>query len=223
MSDKERRYDAVVFDLDGTLLDTLSDLTCSANAAAAKYGFAERTREEIRSFVGNGLRRLIQQMIPEGESDPDFENVYNSFKEHYAVHCMDETEPYPGIMALLDWLKKEGYKTAIVSNKPDFAVKKLKDVYFGELADAAIGDREGYNRKPAPDSVYQALEEIKVDRDRAVYVGDSDVDIMTAKNAGMDCIAVSWGFRSREFLIEHGAEPSRIAANVRELRRILED
>ena len=154
MSDRERRYDAVVFDLDGTLLDTLSDLTCSANAAAAKYGFAERTREEIRSFVGNGLRRLIQQMIPEGESDPDFENVYNSFKEHYAVHCMDETEPYPGVMALLDWLKKEGYKTAIVSNKPDFAVKKLKDVYFGELADAAIGDREGYNRKPAPDSVY---------------------------------------------------------------------
>lgn len=222
MSSRQRRYDAVIFDLDGTLLDTLSDLTSSANAAAMKYGFVKRSREEIRSFVGNGIRRLIQQIVPEGEENPDFENVYTSFREHYNAHCMDETEPYPGIMLLLDQLKKEGYKTAIVSNKADFAVKKLKDVYFGELVDVAIGEREGCRRKPAPDSVWKALEEIGVERDRAVYVGDSDVDIMTAKNAEMDCIPVSWGFRSREFLIGHGAKPDDIASNVRELKDILE-
>ena len=176
----ERRYDAVVFDLDGTLLDTLTDLMNSANAAAEKYGFAPHTREEIRSFVGNGIRRLIRQVVPEGD------------------------------------------KTAIVSNKADFAVKKLKDVYFNELIDVAIGEHEGCRRKPEPDSVLIALENIGVDRKRAVYVGDSDVDILTAKNTSMDCICVSWGFRSREFLLDHGAVPEQIAANVNELKALLE-
>lgn len=222
MGSRIKKYDAVIFDLDGTLLDTLSDLTVSANAAAAQYGFAQHSREEICSFVGNGIRRLIQQIVPDGESNPVFERVYDYFCKHYGLHCMEETEPYPGILSLLDWLKKEGCRTAIVSNKADFAVKKLKDVYFGELIDAAIGEREGCRRKPEPDSVWQALAEIGVARERAVYVGDSDVDIMTAKNAGMDCISVSWGFRSREFLLAHGAAPERIAANVRELRGLLE-
>lgn len=219
----ERRYDAVVFDLDGTLLDTLTDLMNSANAAAEKYGFAPHTREEIRSFVGNGIRRLIRQVVPEGENNPEFEHVYDEFRRHYGAHCLDETEPYPGIMALLDWLKKQGYKTAIVSNKADFAVKKLKDVYFNELIDVAIGEHEGCRRKPEPDSVLIALEKIGVDRKRAVYVGDSDVDILTAKNTSMDCICVSWGFRSREFLLDHGAVPERIVANVNELKALLED
>lgn len=232
MSEKERknrdvsdraqiRYDAVVFDLDGTLLDTLADLTNSANAMMRQFGMPQRTTDEIRSFVGNGIRRLIQQIVPGGEENPEFERVYSGFRAYYNEHCMEETEPYPGIIALLDWLKKAGCRTAIVSNKADFAVKKLRDIYFGELIDAAIGEREGCRRKPAPDSVFQALAELGIDRSRAVYVGDSDVDLRTAENAGMDCIAVSWGFRSRAFLLDHGADPAQIAANVNEMKSML--
>lgn len=217
-----RKYDAVIFDLDGTLLDTLGDLTNSANAVLRQYGMPERTREEIRSFVGNGIRRLIQRIVPGGESNPEFENIYGSFRQYYNEHCMEETEPYPGIVALLDWLEKAGYRSAIVSNKADFAVRKLSDVYFGDLIGAAIGEREGCRKKPDPDSVFQALEQLGADRSRAVYIGDSDVDVQTAANAGMDCIAVSWGFRSREFLIENGADEERIAANVNEVKALLQ-
>lgn len=217
----DRRYDAVIFDLDGTLLDTLTDLTNSANATARKYGFEEHSREEICSFVGNGIRNLIRRILPGGEDNPLIDEVEKSFREHYGRHCLDETEPYPGIMALLDYLKKEGCRTAIVSNKADFAVKKLKDVYFGELIEVAVGEREGVSRKPAPDAVWEALRELGTDCSRAVYVGDSDVDILTARNAGMDSILVSWGFRSREFLLEHGAQPERIASNVNEVKDML--
>lgn len=216
-----RKYDAVIFDLDGTLLDTLQDLTDSTNAATEKYGMPRYTRDEVRSFVGNGIRRLMQQVVPQGEENPDFEKVFSFFKEYYGLHCMDETEAYPGILGLLDWLKKEGYRTAIVSNKADFAVKKLRDVYFKELVEVAIGEREGCRRKPAPDSVWQSLEELGTECRRAVYVGDSDVDLETAANAGLDCILVSWGFRSRDFLLEHGAEESQIADNVNQLRAML--
>lgn len=222
MRDSSRRFDAVIFDLDGTLLDTLTDLTNSANVMAEQFGFPVRSREEICSFVGNGIRLLIQQILPGGEENPEFEAVYRGFCEHYNVHCMDETEPYPGIIALLDWLKKDGCQTAVVSNKADFAVKKLRDIYFRDLLQVAIGEQEGCRKKPAPDSVFRALEEVGVERGRAVYVGDSDVDIMTAANAGMECIAVSWGFRSRDFLLEHGADPERIAANVNELKQLLQ-
>ena len=135
---------------------------------------------------------------------------------------MEKTEPYPGIIALLDWLKKEGYQVAIVSNKADFAVKKLNQIYFGSLIRVAIGEREGIRKKPAPDTVFQALKELGADAAHAVYIGDSDVDIETARNSGMDGIAVSWGFRSREFLLEHGAVPERIAANVNEVKALLQ-
>lgn len=217
-----RRYDAVIFDLDGTLLDTLADLTNAANAAAGRYGFRSYTLDEIRGFVGNGIRKLIERMLPDGVDNPHFDEVYTFFCEYYGRHCMDETEPYPGVMALLDYLHKEGYQVAIVSNKADFAVKKLRDVYFGDLVAVAIGDREGCRRKPAPDAVWQALEELQMERERAVYVGDSDVDLMTAQNAGMDGILVSWGFRSREFLLAHGGRPEQIVANVNALRQHLE-
>ena len=220
-TERERRYDAVIFDLDGTLLDTLDDLTNSANAVMEMHGMMQYTRDQIRTFVGNGIRRLIQRIVPGGEENSEFEQVYQDFRTYYNDHCMEETEPYPGIIALLDWLKKEGYRTAIVSNKADFAVKKLRDIYFGELVPVAIGEREGCRRKPAPDSVFQALEELGVPGERAVYVGDSDVDLMTADNSDMDSIPVSWGFRSREFLIDHGAQPDRIAANVNELKSFL--
>lgn len=221
MQPKDRRYDAVIFDLDGTLLDTLSDLTNSANAVARKYGFQTRTREEICSFVGNGIRRLITQLLPGGEENPEFDNVYRDFCAHYNAHCMDETEPYPGILFLLDRLLKDGVEAAIVSNKADFAVKKLRDIYFPELVRVAIGEREGVRRKPAPDSVFEALKELDIPVSRAVYVGDSDVDILTAQNAGMDCISVSWGFRTRSFLTEHGAGEDKIASNVNELMKLL--
>lgn len=218
---KNRRYDAVVFDLDGTLLDTLADLTSSINAVMEQYGMMGYTQEQVRGFVGNGIRRLLERAVTREVSMEEFEEIHKSFRAHYDVHCMDETEPYPGILSLLDWLDKEGYKTAIVSNKADFAVKKLRDIYFKGLVPVAIGEREGCRRKPAPDSVFQALQALGISRERAVYVGDSDVDIDTAANAGLDCIAVSWGFRSREFLLEHGAEANQIAANVKELRNLL--
>lgn len=217
----KRRYDAVVFDLDGTLLDTLDDLTDSTNAVMAQYHMPQYTREQVCSFVGNGIRRLLQQAVPGGTENPQFEQVFESFCTYYNMHCMDSTEPYPGIMALLSWLDKEGYQVAIVSNKADFAVKKLRDLYFGDLVPVAIGEREGCRRKPAPDSVLQALEELHIPLGRAVYVGDSDVDVQTAMNARIPCIAVTWGFRSREFLLECGAVPEMIAADVNALKELL--
>lgn len=218
---KNRRYDAVVFDLDGTLLDTLTDLTDSLNAVLEQFGLMSHTKAEVCSYVGNGIRKLIERAIPGGTEHPDYEAIYRAFGAYYGAHCMDATEPYPGILSMLDWLKKEGYCTAIVSNKADFAVKKLNRIYFDQLVPVAIGEREGVRKKPAPDTVLQALRELGVERSRAVYVGDSDVDLETARNAGMDVILVSWGFRGREFLLAHGADPQRIAANVREVRDLI--
>ena len=216
-----RKYDAVVFDLDGTLLDTLDDLTASANEAAAYCGMPVHTREEVRSFVGNGIRKLIERMLPEERREELFDTAFCRFKEHYASHCMDETEPYPGIISLLDWLKKSGYRTAIVSNKADFAVKKLNQVYFSDLIDVAVGEQEGVKKKPEPDMVYHALKQMNVSADRALYVGDSDVDIRTAVNAGMDSVIVTWGFREKEFLRRQGADV--LADNVSELRRLIRE
>ncbi len=221
MEKYSRLYDTVIFDLDGTLLDTLEDLTDSANAAAVKFGFPVRTKQEICSFVGNGIHRLIQRLLPDGEENPEFHDVLQFFLAHYGEHCMEKTKPYQGIPELLRMLKEKGYAVAIVSNKADFAVKRLRDVYFEGLVPVAIGDREGVRKKPAPDSVFEALKELGAESARAVYVGDSDVDILTAANAGLDCIAVSWGFRDRSFLLEHGAHPERIAADAWELARLL--
>ena len=221
MEKYSRRYDTVIFDLDGTLLDTLEDLTDSANAAAVQFGFPIRTKQEICSFVGNGIRRLIQRLLPNGEETPEFNEVLQFFLKYYGEHCMEKTKPYQGIPELHHMLKKKGYNVAIVSNKADFAVKRLRDVYFGELVPVAIGDREGVRKKPAPDSVFEALKELGAESARAVYVGDSDVDILTAANAGLDCLAVSWGFRDRGFLLEHGAHPERIAADAWELAGLL--
>lgn len=216
-----RKYDAVIFDLDGTLLDTLDDLTASANAAAAFCGVPQHTREEIRGFVGNGIRKLIERMLPDESREQLFDMAFAKFKEHYALHCMDETEPYPGVISLLDWLKKEGYCTAIVSNKADFAVKKLNEIYFRNLIDVAVGEQEGVRKKPEPDMVYHALECVQVPVHRALYVGDSEVDIQTAANAGMDAVIVTWGFREKEFLKEQGAV--QLADHIASLRRLIQD
>lgn len=201
-----RKYEGAVFDLDGTLLDTLEDLTDSVNAALALHHEPEKTIGQIRTYVGNGIRNLIIRCLSGGESHPDFESVLQAFRNDYKKNCRNKTKPYPGVIDLIRTLQNEGIKLAIVSNKADFAVKELNEHYFQEFQMTAIGEREGIKRKPAPDTVYQALKEIGVSPRRAVYVGDSEVDIQTAKNANMPCISVLWGFRSREFLEERHAD-----------------
>lgn len=198
--------EAVIFDLDGTLLDTLLDLKNSVNYALSQNNMPERTYEEVRKFVGNGIRNLMIRAVPEGEDNPLFEKCFADFKEHYAVHCMDNTAPYQGIIEMMQELKFRNIKMGIVSNKIDSAVKELAEHFFKGYVDAAIGDMEGVAIKPAPDTVFKAAKEMNVDLKNAVYVGDSDVDIATAANAGLPCISVTWGFRDREFLTEHGAK-----------------
>lgn len=200
------KYQVVIFDLDGTLLDTLDDLADSVNYALGTEQLPERTREEVRRFVGNGIRKLIERAVPAGTTEEVTDYVFEVFKDRYKVHCADKTKPYEGIIELLCRLKENGVKTAVVSNKADFAVKELCERYFPELLCEAIGERTGIARKPAPDTVNEVLRLLNVDRTQAVYIGDSDVDVETAKNAGMDCIAVDWGFRDAEVLCSAGAE-----------------
>ncbi|HIU57818.1 MAG TPA: HAD-IIIA family hydrolase [Candidatus Ornithomonoglobus merdipullorum] len=199
------RYTTVIFDLDGTLLNTLDDLTASVNHAMDMMGMPRHTLDEVRRFVGNGVRVLIRRSVPAGTSDEDYESAYNYFEEHYAVHCKDKTGPYEGVPKMLSELCKMGYKTAIVSNKIDFAVKELRDDFFADTVPVAVGDDLKMKNKPAPDMVFKALRELGSDKSECVYVGDTDVDLETAKNAGMDCVSVSWGFRSRAELEGYGA------------------
>lgn len=199
------KKNTVIFDLDGTLLDTLQDLADATNYALRKQGMPERTIEEVRQFVGNGVRLLMIRAIPGGEENPLFEETFALFKSYYGEHCNDHTRPYEGIMELLATLREKGYAVAIVSNKIDFAVKELSKLYFQGIVPVAIGEKEGIRRKPAPDTVFEALKELGRTKEEAVYVGDSDVDIETAQNAGMPCISVLWGFRDKAFLKAHGA------------------
>lgn len=197
---------AIIFDLDGTLLDTLQDLANAVNAALAMNEMPERTLDEVRRFVGNGVRNLMLQAVPGGDSNPSFEKTFSDFKTYYGLHCKENTAPYAGVPEMLQELKTRGVKAAIVSNKIDFAVKELDREYFAGMTGAAIGEMEGVARKPAPDTVNKAMAELGVTAEECIYVGDSDVDIMTAKNAGMPCISVTWGFRDRAFLEAHGAD-----------------
>ncbi len=201
----DMKYDTVIFDLDGTLLDTLEDLTDAVNFALRECAMKTRSIEEVRIFVGNGIRNLMRRAIEGGEENPDFDRAFGLFQTYYKEHCNDKTRLYPGVRELLCALKERGCHLAIVSNKADFGVKELREIYFKDMVETAIGEREGIARKPAKDTVCQALLEMGVTGERAVYVGDSDVDILTAKNAGLPCISVTWGFRDREFLEEHGA------------------
>ena len=216
----------IVFDLDGTLLDTLEDLTDSVNYAIGKFGFPERTIDEIRSFVGNGIANLIARVLPDGTENPHYGEVLKSFREYYARHCKDKTRPYDGILQMLDILQGDAYQMAVVSNKFDAAVKELCELYFGERIRAAVGESEKVRKKPAPDAVYQVLEELSASAEQAVYVGDSDVDLATAANVPMTCVSVTWGFRSREQLLAAGAKeelmvsaPDQLPALLRELSR----
>lgn len=198
-------YRLVIFDLDGTILDTLEDLTDAVNYALAQNGQPKRSIDEVRRFVGNGIKNLIMRAVQAGTAAEETEKIYNDFMPYYKAHCADKTKPYDGINELLADLKKDGYLTAVVSNKADAAVQKLCDRYFDGRFDYCVGERAGVLKKPAPDSVNEVLKKLAVDRAEAVYVGDSDVDLETAENAGLNCISVSWGFRDERFLTEHGA------------------
>ena len=213
-----KAYKVFVFDLDGTLLDTLDDLYHSVNEALRVYGLPLRTREEVRAFVGNGIVKLMERAvgIP---NHPNLAEIVAEFKRYYKEHCTDYTKPYEGITPLLQTLKEKGIKTAVVSNKADFAVKMLAKDYFDGLLLAAVGENEegGVRKKPAPDSLFFVMEALGATAEETVYIGDSETDVATAKNAGVACISVTWGFRDRDLLIESGAttfvdEPKEILA-----------
>ena len=200
------RYELVIFDLDGTILDTLEDLYLSVNHALRENAYPERTLDEVRRFVGNGIRKLIERAVPDGCEPEQIDAVHASFTAYYTEHCADHTAPYKGIEELLKDLRSAGMRTAVVSNKADYAVQSLCKEYFPGLFDAVAGEREGVRRKPAPDAVEAVLETLGIAREQAIYIGDSDVDIATAENAGIPCISVDWGFRDTAFLIDHGAK-----------------
>lgn len=210
---------AVLFDLDGTLLNTLEDLADSVNAALATMGYAPRSLEEVRTFVGNGVRLLIRRALPPEADEQAVEQCLARFRDHYSHNMDHKTSPYTGIEALLEMLKRRGVRLAVVSNKYDAAVKQLCLSHFAPWVEAAIGERPGVEKKPAPDGALTALRELGVSSEGAVYVGDSDVDIATAHNAGLPCISVSWGFRSRQSLVEAGA--LRIADTPAQLAQML--
>lgn len=202
----EYKYKAVVFDMDGTVLDTLDDLTDTLNYALGKNDLPLHTKEEVRMMLGNGMRALLEKAVPDGKDNPKMDSVFQSFKEYYHIHCNDKTHVYDGILDVMKKLKEDGIKIAIVSNKVDSAVKELDKLYFAGLTDVAIGEKAGIARKPAPDTVYEALRLMNVEKEDAIYVGDSEVDYQTAVNAGIPCISVLWGFRTREFLEDAGAK-----------------
>ncbi len=200
------RYKLAVFDMDGTILNTLEDLADSTNYALKANGLPERTIDEVRRFVGNGIRLLIERAVPTDTDKELTDKVFDTFKEYYKTHCAVKTRPYDGIKDVLLELRKTGCLTAVVSNKADFAVQDLCKDYFDNLFDFAIGEREGIKKKPAPDSVFEVLSKLNVEKADAVYIGDSDVDFATSVNAGMDVIMVGWGFRDAEFLREKGVK-----------------
>lgn len=196
-----------IFDLDGTLLDTLQDLAAAVNFALRKNGMEEHSIDDIRRFVGNGVRKLIERAVPDGSKNTRIDEVFADFRSYYMQHSLDATKPYDGITEILQELKQRGCKMAVVSNKMMAATQELVAHFFPEI-EVAIGENEaeGIRKKPAPDMVFEALNRLGAEAESAVYIGDSDVDIQTAKNAGVPCISVLWGFRNREFLLEHGAQ-----------------
>ena len=209
------KYNSIIFDLDGTLLDTLEDLTDSINFMLDAYQFPRKTSEQICAGVGNGIVRLVERSLPDGLSSEQIQDAFQVFTNHYSENCYNKTKPYDGIMEVLEVLKKNNMKLAIVSNKADTAVQTLNNIFFHEYISVAIGERPGLLRKPAPDLVLLALERLNSTKKETLYVGDSEVDIETARNAGIQCLSVSWGFRDALTLQNSGAdtmidEPNKI-------------
>ena len=201
-------YQTYIFDLDGTLLDTLGDLAASVNYALRTHGMPEHSIDDVRRFVGNGVRKLMERAVPDGADNPRFDETFATFRQYYMAHSLDTTRPYEGIPETLATLKARGCHLAVVSNKMMAATQALCHHFFPDTIEVAIGEDEaaGIRRKPAPDTVFAALKTLGVGKEDAAYVGDSDVDIQTARNAGLPCISVLWGFRDRDFLISHGAQ-----------------
>ena len=191
------KYKAVIFDLDGTLLDTLEDLADSVNYVLDKFGYPLMDKKTVRSFLGNGIRKLMDLSLPAGLTEEQKDAAFAVFKTYYIDHCQIKTKPYDGMVDLLKTLSEEGYKLAIVSNKTYLAVKELNDTHFSKYVRTAIGEKPGIRKKPAPDTVLKALEILGCKREETIYVGDSEVDKSTADNVPMDCILVSWGFRDK--------------------------
>lgn len=200
------KYDLIIFDMDGTILNTLEDLKNSLNYVLQQAGYQIRTLEEVRTFVGNGIRKTIERALPSDIEEEKVDELFSLFMDYYAIHNTDNTKPYNGVIELLKELKHLGYKTAVVSNKQNSAVKSLCKKFFTGLFDVEIGEKENIAKKPEPDEVNEVLKILNIDRKKSIYIGDSEVDIQTAKNSKMKSIIVDWGFRDRKFLYEHGAE-----------------
>ena len=209
---------AVIFDLDGTLLYTLENLHKSTNFALEHFGYPKRSLEEIRNFVGNGVQKLIERALPDGIDNPVFNQCLELFKKHYSQTMKEKTRPYDGIIDMLRTLNRSGIVCAVVSNKFDSAVKELCKRYFGDLITIAAGECEDVRKKPCPDGVLKIINQLGCGGD-CVYVGDSEVDIQTAKNAGLKCISVSWGYKDKDFLIQNGAQ--LIVGSVEELTKAI--
>ena len=201
-------YKTFIFDLDGTLLDTLGDLAAAVNYALRTHGMPEHSIDDVRRFVGNGVRKLMERAIPDGAANPQFDETFATFRQYYMTHSLDTTRPYEGIPETLAVLKERGCRLAVVSNKMMAATQELCQHFFPDTIEVAIGENEaeGIRKKPAPDTVFAALRQLGVGEEGAVYVGDSDVDLETARQSGLPCISVLWGFRDRDFLIKHGAK-----------------
>ena len=212
-------YKLAIFDLDGTILDTLEDLADAMNYALGEHGYPGRTIEEVRRFVGNGIRKLIERAVPAGLAKEEIDRVHETFSAYYQQHCADKTRPYEGVLPLLERLRAAGCLTAVVSNKADAAVQPLCRRYYNGLFDYAVGERTGIRRKPDPDSVQEVLRRLQVEAADAVYIGDSEVDIQTAKNAGLDSIIVTWGFRDRDYLESQGGR--RFVERPEEIEQII--
>lgn len=209
----------IIFDLDGTLLNTLEDLKDSVNYALAKHGLPLRNLNEIRSFVGNGIRLLVKRSVPENIDDNTFNACFEDFCAYYKLHMEDKTAPYEGINNMLKSIKAEGFKTAIVTNKADFAAQDLCKRMFGDYIDLVVGSVDTRPDKPAPDGVYYALEKLDSSLENTVFVGDADTDILTANNAGLSSVGVLWGFRDREVIEKEGAK--YIVEDVKALEKLL--
>lgn len=216
-------YNTVIFDLDGTLLNTLEDLADAVNYVLRKFGWEEHTIDRVRKDVGNGIRKLMERSVPDGTNNPQFEEAFQMYKGYYQKHCRIKTDAYLGIMDLLEALHKKGYKMAIVSNKAHKAVEELNEIYFKDYISVAMGENEdaGIKKKPAPEMVYKALERLNSKKEEAIYVGDSEVDKATADNSGLDCVLCQWGFRELELLQSLG--PKAIIAEPMELMEIISE
>ena len=197
---------AILWDMDGTLLNTLEDLRDSVNASLADCGFSPRSLEEIRSFVGNGVTKLLERSLPPEADSKQLARVHELFRDYYEQNCQNKTQPYPGIVELLRQLKQRGVAMAVVSNKPEAATQRLNRYYFGQLIPVAVGAQPGLNRKPAPDMPLLALKLLNAQPQHSLLIGDSETDIACARNTGLRCISVTWGFREREFLLSQGAD-----------------